>query len=375
MSELEGILADGPPVLQLDETNSRRYRRAATVFAHASRDPVTVMKDTGKSRGPSPCVVVASPTRAPPTLKRRGSRTTTTSLSESESDELLAYYSSFTELTACDSDAFSRAYEPAGTPHQHEYRRRGRVRARCMEEPFAVATRVGGVRGAEGDVKTPSSFEDASLTIEHGEAGDYLVQNDAGDQWVTDARSMAVAYCVAPEDDAMEEEEVDEEETTTTTTTAATTPREGNTSQHETPRGGTTAAAFALLTPAVPPLGYASTHRTTSPATLHVNRLSGGGLLSPTVSLAPSPTSSTLTGGGFFASSRTGTTTSTPVASAPPTPRKKTNAVASATTTTTTTTTPILKKCAVTRDTAAVADRPTITRAGIVTRAQEEDEE
>lgn len=70
---------------------------------------------------------------------------------------------------------FTSTYERVGIDvDNHEYRKTGTILATCMEEAFAVKTSGG--------------------SIEHGMAGDYLVQNDLGDQWSVEARSFLDLY-------------------------------------------------------------------------------------------------------------------------------------------------------------------------------------
>jgi hypothetical protein len=180
---LEQIKREGPPLIRLDDTNSKRYRKAATVFAHASKDPITILKDTGKSLGKKLNILIASATKPPSAA--------------ASPDE--AYWSSFTDLYMCDPEVFARTYEPSGV-HEHEYRKTGEVRARRMDEPFAI--RVGGASTTTPGFDTAGGGSPApseGLIIEQGSAGDYIVQNAAGDQWVADGKTMDAVYSEIPD--------------------------------------------------------------------------------------------------------------------------------------------------------------------------------
>lgn len=178
LDELHRLKKLGPPKIELQlGVNAHMYRKAKTVFAYRSKDPVTILKDWGTNLGKRGCVIIFS----------------------GEDDVYL-----------CDEEVFDATYErldygeedaaepaPALTPgggtatdsrpntgslrpsdpspsddHRHEYRKTGTVLARCMSEAFSLKTNGG---------------------TEHGMAGDYLVQNE-GDQWSIDAKTFVELY-------------------------------------------------------------------------------------------------------------------------------------------------------------------------------------
>jgi pyruvate/2-oxoglutarate dehydrogenase complex dihydrolipoamide acyltransferase (E2) component len=71
-----------------------------------------------------------------------------------------------------DADIFHSTYMPTRA-RPHEYRKLGRILAKCMDTAFAVS-----VRGS----------------IEQGHAGDYLVQTEQGDQWVVEGQFFSGLY-------------------------------------------------------------------------------------------------------------------------------------------------------------------------------------
>jgi hypothetical protein len=72
---------------------------------------------------------------------------------------------------------FKQSYTPV-TGSAHEYRKTGYIIARQINEPFSIKT----VTGA----------------IEHGLCDDFLVQNDATEQWIIECRLFHELYEVAP---------------------------------------------------------------------------------------------------------------------------------------------------------------------------------
>jgi serine/threonine protein kinase len=142
LAELREIKDAGPAKIKLIlGQNAHTYRKAMTVHAYRSKDPVTILKDWGRNVGKVGHFVIFS----------------------GEDDVYL-----------CDPDIFSTSYESVGSPENHEYRKTGTVLARCMKEAFAIKT--------------------ASLSVEHGMAGDYLVQNDNGDQWSVEQKTFERLY-------------------------------------------------------------------------------------------------------------------------------------------------------------------------------------
>ena len=149
---LQQLQTEGPPKMELTlgpRGNARKYRKAATIFAYRTADPVTVLKDWGRNQGRAGSYVVCG------------------------KDD---------DVYAVDADIFKRTYEPIrGSKRKHEYRKTGYVVARRLEEPFVVRTKGG--------------------ANEHGHAGDYLVQNEQGEQWAIDAKTFEDTY---EEDDGTE---------------------------------------------------------------------------------------------------------------------------------------------------------------------------
>lgn len=126
---LQELKRAGPPTVKVDaRSGARMYRKAAVVHAYVSRDAVSVDKDWGKSRGKPGAYVIASGD----------------------------------DVYVSDAEVFERTYE-AVPGRANEYRKTGHVLARRMDAPFALKTK------------------DES---QNGGAGDYVVQNEVGEQWV-----------------------------------------------------------------------------------------------------------------------------------------------------------------------------------------------
>lgn len=206
VATLQAVKQEGPPRITLDDTNSSRFRKAATVFAHRSKDPATVLKAWGRNKGKADDVLVVSSSVAGPHAHAHAH---TLHPPQSDGAALHAYYSTFTDLYMCDKELFAAAYEPTGM-HPHEYFKRGTVRARRMDEPFAIRTgaplvapplsapsAVSAAAGAGANQAGTGADASAALlgSIEQGNSGDWVLQNDAtGDQWVVDARTMQATY-------------------------------------------------------------------------------------------------------------------------------------------------------------------------------------
>lgn len=139
MAALNKLKLDGPPKTLLSAATARVFRRRKTVFAFTSKDPVVISKDYGKLRGRAGCVVV---------------------------------YNGDDDVSLMAPEAFAAAYERVAG-REHEFRKTGTVLARRLEQPAAVRTGDG---------------------VEGGRAGDWLLQSDAGDQWIVDARTFAALY-------------------------------------------------------------------------------------------------------------------------------------------------------------------------------------
>jgi hypothetical protein len=61
LRKLQQLKKEGPPKITLSLDNAQRYRKKQTVFAYRSKDPVTILKDWGKSRGgPGAYVILGS---------------------------------------------------------------------------------------------------------------------------------------------------------------------------------------------------------------------------------------------------------------------------------------------------------------------------
>ncbi len=79
-------------------------------------------------------------------------------------------------MYTCGEDVFKQTYTPvAGSAH--EYRKTGHIIARQIHEPFSIKTATG--------------------AIEHGLADDFLVQNEAQEQWVIECHQFHELYEVA----------------------------------------------------------------------------------------------------------------------------------------------------------------------------------
>jgi len=143
LQRLQQLRDEGPPKMTLIQgVNAERYRKATTVFAYRTADPITIIKDWGKSVGNAGDYIVHSPGD---------------------------------DVYVVDSELFKRTYEPV-RGSEHEYRKVGTVLARMMEEPFVVRSGPGG------------------SSTEFGYVGDYLVQNAAGDQWVVEGKVFKTLY-------------------------------------------------------------------------------------------------------------------------------------------------------------------------------------
>lgn len=74
----------------------------------------------------------------------------------------------------CDEDVFRNTYEQVGDPNGHEYRKTGSILARQMDQSFTLKTQ--------------------GTQLEHGKVGDYLVQNESGDQYIIAAQVFESTY-------------------------------------------------------------------------------------------------------------------------------------------------------------------------------------
>lgn len=136
---LQSIKAAGPPkfVLRAGD-NASVYRKKKTVFAYKSADPIVIFKDWGRSAGLAGSYII---------------------------------FGGEEDVYMCDSETFEKSYEPTGRPN--EFRKHGFVLARKMDHPFAIKTGDG---------------------VESGHAGDFLLQNDQGDQWVVEGKKFTDLY-------------------------------------------------------------------------------------------------------------------------------------------------------------------------------------
>eukprot|EP00455_Lapot_gusevi_P024519 TRINITY_DN2555_c0_g2_i1.p2 TRINITY_DN2555_c0_g2~~TRINITY_DN2555_c0_g2_i1.p2 ORF type:complete len:281 (+),score=98.96 TRINITY_DN2555_c0_g2_i1:188-1030(+) len=141
VAKLEAIKKEGPPRVHLSLGNARKYQKKKTILAFRSKDPVTIVKYWGKSYcKPNAWVIV------------------------SDNDDIYC----------CDDDVFMRTYEPVGPQLPNHYRKTGFILGKRMNEPFSVKTGSG--------------------SIEHGNAGDYLVQNETNEQWPIEGRVFQELY-------------------------------------------------------------------------------------------------------------------------------------------------------------------------------------
>jgi len=218
LDELVRLQKQGPPkiTLAVGVNGAHMYRKARTVFAYRSKDPVTILKDWGTNLGKKNCVVLFSgeddvylcdedvfkatyePVEGgedeshqlegwPPAIAAAaaaaGGTGDTPGGPASPSGAGGAGVSAFSASAsaASGSSAGGGSVSPSGSTappvdflsRRHEWRKTGTVLARCMEEAFSVQTAGGS---------------------EHGMAGDYLVQNEQGDQWSVEARTFLELY-------------------------------------------------------------------------------------------------------------------------------------------------------------------------------------
>jgi hypothetical protein len=140
VAALQHVQQEGPPKIHLSLDNACLFCKATTVFAYRSTDQVVIFKDWGKNVGNPGCFVV-----------------------QRENQDVLC----------CEPSVFHSTYDVVGDPQRHEYRKVGHVLARCMEDRFAI--------------KTPSG-------VEFGDAGDYMLQDEQGDQWAVPAAKFLSMY-------------------------------------------------------------------------------------------------------------------------------------------------------------------------------------
>jgi hypothetical protein len=162
VAQLRELRKSGPKRVTLTPANALFYRKAQTVLAFRSKDPMTVYKQWGKNVGGADSMLI---------------------------------YGGEGDVYMMDCQVFERTYEPAlahSVPHHtpkeyegavsqrhwdeskyREYRKVGKVLARLMSEPFAIKTKAG---------------------TEQGNAGDYLVQNAQGEQWTVESGDFQRLY-------------------------------------------------------------------------------------------------------------------------------------------------------------------------------------
>lgn len=94
-------------------------------------------------------------------------------------------------------ETFQRTYV-AVEGRENEYRKVGFIIARRMEEPFAIKTASGVVSPCSCCAFLCSTMCPRACTLtstqEQGMAGDYLAQNEQGDQWAINPQSFAQLY-------------------------------------------------------------------------------------------------------------------------------------------------------------------------------------
>ena len=148
----------GPPKLILIKgINASEYRKRLTVYAYRSKDPVTVHKDWGVNIG------------------KRGD---------------IVIFSGEDDVYVADRDTFQSSYEKVSfSIDSNEYRKTGRILARCMEESFAI-------KSSSSNQSTNNNNNSTTIitTVETGQAGDYLVQNDQMEQWVIESNTFKQLY-------------------------------------------------------------------------------------------------------------------------------------------------------------------------------------
>jgi len=139
VERLQKLKADGPERVHLTVENATVFHKAATIWAYRSKDPVTILKDWGKNSGKAGCFVCLS------------------------GDD---------DVYLCAEDVFASSCTLIPNT-LHEYRKSGFILGKRMDQQFANKTNYG---------------------MEHGSAGDFLVQNEAGDQWVIEAHIFHTIY-------------------------------------------------------------------------------------------------------------------------------------------------------------------------------------
>lgn len=93
---------------------------------------------------------------------------------------------------------FAQTYEPFGDESRHEFRKTGTVIARCMGEPFSIKTKSGALVRSICPPRLAADLIGRRSVVdylqEHGVAGDFLVQDEKGDQWIIDGKTFTGLY-------------------------------------------------------------------------------------------------------------------------------------------------------------------------------------
>ena len=144
ITRLESIKLEGPPRIDLTLQNAKKYQKKNTIIAYQSQDPITIVKAWGKSKGRANAYVVLGANN---------------------------------DVYCLDEEIFTHTYEPVINKPDH-YRKIGSILALQMKQGFSVKTNTG--------------------TIEHGNEGDYLVQNEAHEQWPIEQSQFDALYEEVP---------------------------------------------------------------------------------------------------------------------------------------------------------------------------------
>jgi hypothetical protein len=144
VARLEKLAQLGPSPDVLNAENAELFHKKKMVLAFRSTDSVSIQKKWGKSRGGEGCFVVAG---------------------EDEGQD---------DVYCIDAETFNSTYTRVGGPESHRYRKIGSVFARRSVMATAIKTQGG--------------------TVELAAPGDYLVQNEKGEQWAVDAATFERLY-------------------------------------------------------------------------------------------------------------------------------------------------------------------------------------
>jgi serine/threonine protein kinase len=168
LSELAEMCELGPDKLELENgvNGARLYRKGITIRAFKSKDPITVVKDWGRSYGDAGCYICQS-----------NAGQTEAKTNSTPEEQMLG-----DDVEIVDAKAFLNTYEqiPGGRPF--EFRMVGNVLAKKMTHPFVV--------------KHPRDG-----TFSQGLAGDYLVQKSTDDVWALEGAKFEKDFCLVEVED------------------------------------------------------------------------------------------------------------------------------------------------------------------------------